>query len=93
MKAGTVAITRYGIWHRAGPKLNHKPRSMIKFSYFRNAAPPRRDWLIDSEEIPEYRDRPAAALYQRGGILPGPEAPHPYLELAVRAERGRVHGP
>lgn len=61
VKAGTVAITRYGIWHRAGPKLNHKPRSMIKFSYFRNADPRRRDWLIDSEEIPAYRDRPAAA--------------------------------
>ena len=59
VKAGTVAITRYGIWHRAGPKLNHKPRSMIKFSYFRNT-PPRRDWLIDSEAIPEYRDRPSA---------------------------------
>ena len=29
--AGTIAATRYGIWHRAGPKFNHAPRSMIKF--------------------------------------------------------------
>ena len=56
VKAGTVAITRYGIWHKAGPKLNYKRRSMIKFSYFRNESP-RRDWLIESEEIPSYRDR------------------------------------
>ena len=93
VKAGTVAITRYGIWHRAGPKLNHKPRSMIKFSYFRNSDPRRRDWLIDSEEIPAYRDRPASPYTSGVGILPGPEAPHPHLELAVWAERGRVHDP
>ena len=54
--AGTVALTRYGIWHKAGAKLNRKYRSMIKFSYFRQAAP-RRDWLIDSEEVPNYVDR------------------------------------
>jgi len=58
VKAGTVAITRYGIWHSVGPKLNYKRRSMIKFSYFRNE-PPRRDWLIDSKTLPEYKDRPA----------------------------------
>lgn len=51
--AGTVAITQYGLWHRAGPKLNAKPRQMIKLSYFRTG-PPQRDWVIDSEEIPEF---------------------------------------
>ena len=55
--AGTVAITRYGIWHKAGPKTNDRKRSMIKFSYFR-ASPPVRDWLVDSEEIPDYKDHP-----------------------------------
>jgi hypothetical protein len=29
---------------------------MIKFSYFRNS-PPKRDWLMDSEEIPPYTNR------------------------------------
>ena len=57
VKAGTVVLTRYGIWHKAGPKLNHNRRSMIKFSYHRQS-PPQRDWLIDSDEIPEYADRP-----------------------------------
>jgi hypothetical protein len=58
VKAGTVALTRYGIWHKAGPKLSYNRRSMIKFSYLRQS-PPQRDWLIDLEEIPEYVDRPA----------------------------------
>lgn len=58
VKAGTVVLTRYGIWHKAGPKLNYNPRSMIKFSYLRQSQP-QRDWLIDSEEIPQYMDRPA----------------------------------
>lgn len=57
VKAGTVAFTRYGIWHKAGPKTSYNPRSMIKFSYHRQAQP-ERDWLIDSDEIPEYVDRP-----------------------------------
>jgi len=57
VKAGTVALTRYGIWHKAGPKLNHKHRSMIKFSYYRRS-PSQRDWLIDSKDVPEYVDRP-----------------------------------
>ena len=57
--AGTVVLTRYGIWHKAGAKTNDRPRSMIKFSYHRQA-PPRRDWLVDTDEIPEFRDRPPA---------------------------------
>ena len=52
--AGTVGITRYGIWHKAGPKVNARRRSMIKFSYFRSQ-PPARDWLRESDEIPLYR--------------------------------------
>ncbi len=57
VKAGTVALTRYGIWHKAGPKLNHRRRSMIKFSYHRQS-PPQRDWHNTSGETPEYVDRP-----------------------------------
>ena len=53
--AGTVALTRYGIWHKAGPKFNSKRRGMIKFSYFR-LHPPKRDWVIESDEIPAYRN-------------------------------------
>ena len=52
--AGTVAMTRYGIWHKAGPKLNDDRRGMIKFSYFRTAMP-KRDWMRDSDEIPPYQ--------------------------------------
>ena len=55
--AGTIALTRYGIWHKAGPKTNDRARSMIKFSYHRTA-PPQRDWLCDSPQAPAYRDRP-----------------------------------
>ena len=54
--AGTVALTRYGIWHKAGPKTNDRARSMIKFSYHRTALP-QRDWCCDAVEIPTYRDR------------------------------------
>lgn len=53
--AGTVGITRYGIWHKAGPKFNSKRRSMIKFSYFRSQ-PPKRDWLNAKTEVPEFRN-------------------------------------
>ena len=55
--AGTVALTRYGIWHKAGPKTNDIRRGMIKFSYHRTVSP-ERDWVMDSDEIPEYVDRP-----------------------------------
>jgi hypothetical protein len=55
--AGTIVLTRYGIWHKAGPKTNDRPRSMIKFSYHRTAAP-QRDWHCETPDIPPYRDRP-----------------------------------
>lgn len=55
--AGTVAMTRYGIWHKAGPKTNSRRRGMIKFSYHRQAAP-RRDWLVDTADIPAYVNGP-----------------------------------
>jgi hypothetical protein len=58
--AGTVALTRYGIWHKAGPKTNDRRRGMLKFSYHRQAAP-QRDWRIDSPQIPAYRERPRYA--------------------------------
>lgn len=54
--AGSVVLTHYGLWHRAGPKLNNGRREMIKFSYFRTALP-RRDWLTASDEhVPEFVD-------------------------------------
>ena len=53
--AGSVVIGHYGVWHKAGPKLNSRKRGMIKFSYFRTA-PPERDWITASDEIPEYQD-------------------------------------
>ena len=52
--AGTVVMTHYGIWHKAGPKINQKKRSMIKFSFFRTQ-PPKRDWVIESDEVPTYQ--------------------------------------
>ena len=51
--AGTVALTRYGIWHKAGPKLNATRRGMIKFSYYRNT-PPKRDWVTVASAAPAY---------------------------------------
>ena len=55
--AGTVVLTHYGIWHKAGPKLNDKRRSMIKFSYFRNTQPKRHWNESDTKETPPYRAR------------------------------------
>jgi hypothetical protein len=52
--AGTVVLTRYGIWHKAGPKFNSRRRSMIKFSYYRTNSP-ERDWLGASQESPKFR--------------------------------------
>ena len=55
--AGTVTLTRYGIWHKAGSKTNDRTRSMIKFSYHLTAEP-LRDWLCEIPEAPTFRDRP-----------------------------------
>ena len=52
--AGSVALTRYGIWHKAGPKLNATRRGMIKFSYYRNTLP-KRDWITGSAAAPAFR--------------------------------------
>lgn len=54
--AGSIAMTRYGIWHKAGPKLNADKRGMIKFSYFRTEKP-KRDWGHQSDDIPSYRHK------------------------------------
>lgn len=51
--AGTVVMTKYGLWHKAGAKLNTRRRGMIKFSYFR-ASPPKRDWIGSSGETPVF---------------------------------------
>ena len=51
--AGTVVLTRYGIWHKAGPKFNSRRRGMIKFSYYRTQSPSR-DWRGVSAQIPSY---------------------------------------
>ncbi len=51
--AGTVVMTHYGIWHKAGPKLNSTRRGMIKYSYFRSS-PPKRDWVTNSDKVPPY---------------------------------------
>ena len=53
--AGTVVLGHYGIWHKAGPKLNDRRRGMIKFSYFRTAEPTR-DWIADFDIMPEFED-------------------------------------
>ena len=58
--AGTIAMTRYGIWHKAGPKTNKRRRGMLKFSYHRQA-PPKRDWKIETPEIPDYVNQPRLA--------------------------------
>jgi len=54
--AGSVIMGHYGVWHKAGPKLNNRKRGMIKFSYFRTV-PPQRDWIAEVEQTPEYRDQ------------------------------------
>jgi hypothetical protein len=51
--AGTVVLTAYGIWHKAGAKLSSKRRGMLKFSYYRTSSPIR-DWLVEEDEIPPY---------------------------------------
>lgn len=59
--AGTIAFTHYGIWHKAGPKLNSNRRGMIKFSYFRSSQP-QRDWLVaEGTKPPDHWPRHAYA--------------------------------
>ena len=64
-------MTRYGIWHKAGPKLNDDRRGMIKFSYFRTAMP-KRDWVRDSDEIPRLPAPRKASVRNGDRILSRP---------------------
>jgi len=55
--AGTLVMSHYTLWHKAGPKLNNKRRAMLKFSYYRTSEP-RRDWITKPEtELPAYFPR------------------------------------
>ena len=45
-KAGSIFITAYRIWHRAGDATGTGVRNLFKYCYSRNS-PPARDWVID----------------------------------------------
>jgi hypothetical protein len=47
VKAGTVAITHYDLWHRATPNRTDRPRHMLKFLFDRTREPERPNWRAD----------------------------------------------
>lgn len=49
VKAGTVAITHYDIWHRASPNRSDTTRYMLKFLFDRTSAPAGPSWNADPE--------------------------------------------
>lgn len=46
--AGTIFLTVYQIWHRAGMLRNNLVRNLFKYFYWRTVAP-KRDWIIESD--------------------------------------------
>ncbi len=53
VKAGTVAITHYDIWHAASLNRSDKPRHMLKFLFDRQSAPSAPSWNHDPVEGPK----------------------------------------
>ena len=49
VKAGTVAITHYDIWHAASANRSEKTRYMLKFLFSRGSAPTAPSWCHDPE--------------------------------------------
>jgi hypothetical protein len=49
VKAGTVAITHYDLWHRAGPNRTDRTRYMLKFLFDRAGPPTAPSWRADPE--------------------------------------------
>jgi hypothetical protein len=46
--AGSIFLTVYSIWHRAGSATAHGLRNLLKYFYWRTV-PPQRDWIRDPE--------------------------------------------
>lgn len=59
VKAGTVAITHYDIWHAASANRGNRTRYMLKFLFSRGSDPKAPSWNHDSEK--------ATALMRRFG--------------------------
>ncbi len=49
VRAGTVAITHYDLWHRAAPNRSEQARFMLKFLFDRTRPPDRPSWRADPE--------------------------------------------
>ena len=49
VKAGTVAITHYDLWHAATLNRSERPRYMLKFLFDRNSEPTAPSWNHDPE--------------------------------------------
>ena len=49
VKAGTVAITHYDLWHRATPNRSDRTRYMLKFLFDRTRKPEGPSWRADPE--------------------------------------------
>jgi ectoine hydroxylase-related dioxygenase (phytanoyl-CoA dioxygenase family) len=47
VRAGTVAVTHYDIWHRATPNRSGRPRQMLKFLFDRTRPPEGPSWRAD----------------------------------------------
>lgn len=53
VKAGTVAITHYDIWHAGTLNRTDRPRQMLKFLFDRQSAPAAPSWNHDPTEGPK----------------------------------------
>lgn len=51
VKAGTVAITHYDLWHAATLNRTDRPRYMLKFLFDRQSAPSAPSWFHDPDTV------------------------------------------
>ncbi|MBT5874765.1 MAG: hypothetical protein HOH43_15210 [Candidatus Latescibacteria bacterium] len=57
VKAGTVALTHYDLWHAATLNRTEHPRYMLKFLFDRQAVPSAPSWAYDAETVDQVSAR------------------------------------
>lgn len=63
--AGSIFITHYTIWHRATTSTASGIRNLLKYNYFRTAAP-KRDWIVDpSLDFADVSFRPEVSVFEK----------------------------
>ena len=63
--AGSIFITHYSIWHRASTSTASGIRNLLKYNYWRTAAP-ERDWIVNPEiDFTQIKFRPDVSLLEK----------------------------